>query len=76
MLELALPDVTRREAWLESHLEWGPGQHEDGFGVGPDDGPDSADGFAAMSGTSGMGFARRPVGGALQPDSTSGPEPQ
>jgi predicted acetyltransferase len=32
---------------LESHREWGPGQHEDGFGVGPDDDVNSTRGFAA-----------------------------
>ena len=47
MLELVLPDVDRHAAWMESHLEWGPGQHEDGFGVGPDDDVDSTEGFAA-----------------------------
>ncbi|MGZ4635163.1 GNAT family N-acetyltransferase [Oryzihumus sp.] len=46
MLELVLPDIARRAAWLASHREWGPGLHEDGFGVGPDDDVDSADGFA------------------------------
>ena len=46
MLELVLPDVARRAAWLASHREWGPGLHEDGFGIGPDDDVGSADGFA------------------------------
>jgi len=46
MLELVLPDVARRAAWLASHREWGPGLHEDGFGIGPDDDVSSADGFA------------------------------
>ena len=47
MLALALPDVARRSDWLASHTEWGPGFHEDGFGVGPDDDVDSHEGFAA-----------------------------
>ena len=47
MLELVLPAVARRAAWLASHREWGPGLHEDGFGIGPDDDVDSAEGFAA-----------------------------
>jgi predicted acetyltransferase len=34
-------------AWLAAHAEWGPGQHEDGFGLGPADEVESADGFAA-----------------------------
>lgn len=46
MLELILPDVARHSAWLASHREWGPGLHEDGFGLGPDDDVDSAEGFA------------------------------
>ncbi|TWP38315.1 GNAT family N-acetyltransferase [Leekyejoonella antrihumi] len=47
MLELVLPNVARRAAWQESHREWGPGQHEDGFGVGPNDEVDSVEGFGA-----------------------------
>ncbi len=47
MLELVLPHVARHSAWLASHREWGPGLHEDGFGIGPDDDVDSAAGFAA-----------------------------
>ena len=34
-------------AWLEAHAEWGPGLHEDGFGLGPSDEVDSPAGFAA-----------------------------
>jgi len=47
VLELVLPEVARHSAWLASHREWGPGFHEDGFGVDPDDEVDSAEGFAA-----------------------------
>ena len=47
MLELVLPDVAQHAAWLASHREWGPGLHEDGFGVGPEDDVESAEGFAA-----------------------------
>jgi predicted acetyltransferase len=47
MLELILPDVARHSAWLASHREWGPGLHEDGFGLGVDDDVESAEGFAA-----------------------------
>ena len=45
MLELVLPDVARHSAWLASHRAWGPGFHEDGFGVGPEDDVESAEGF-------------------------------
>lgn len=47
MLRLVVPDAARHEAWLAGHREWGPGWHEDGFGIGPDDDVASADGFAA-----------------------------
>ncbi|MFC4783725.1 GNAT family N-acetyltransferase [Nocardioides sp. MAHUQ-72] len=50
MLELVLPDVARHAAWLASHREWGPGLHEDGFGIAADDDVESADGFAAWVG--------------------------
>ena len=46
MLQLVVPDVARHSHWLESHREWGPGLHEDGFGIGPDDDVDSDAGFA------------------------------
>jgi predicted acetyltransferase len=45
--ELIAPTVRLHGAWLEAHAEWGPGQHEDGFGLGPSDEVDSVDGFAA-----------------------------
>jgi predicted acetyltransferase len=32
---------------LESHHEWGPGEHEDGFGLEASDDVESAEGFAA-----------------------------
>lgn len=50
MLELVLPDVSRQAAWLDAHREWGPGSHEDGFGLGPDDDVDSPEGFAVWVG--------------------------
>lgn len=50
MLELVAPDVARHSAWLASHREWGPGLHEDGFGLGPDDDVESAAGFSAWVG--------------------------
>ena len=47
MPELIEPDAERHSAWLESHREWGPGLHEDGFGIDPRDEVESAAGFAA-----------------------------
>ncbi|MEV6791688.1 GNAT family N-acetyltransferase [Streptomyces sp. NPDC051320] len=45
--ELIAPTTRLHAAWLEAHDEWGPGLHEDGFGLGPSDEVDSPDGFAA-----------------------------
>lgn len=47
MLELVPPTVARHSAWMASHNEWGPGLHEDGFGVGPNDEVESVEGFAS-----------------------------
>lgn len=47
MPELIAPTVRLHSAWLEGHVEWGPGLHEDGFGLGPSDEVDSPTGFAA-----------------------------
>ena len=47
MSDLIPPSEGLYAAWLEAHLEWGPGLHEDGFGLLPDDEVDTADGFAA-----------------------------
>jgi predicted acetyltransferase len=47
MPELIEPDAELHSAWWECHREWGPGLHEDGFGIGPDDEVESAAGFAA-----------------------------
>ncbi len=46
MVELIAPAVRLHGAWLEAHAEWGPGLHEDGFGLVPTDEVDSAGGFA------------------------------
>lgn len=46
MPELVAPTVTLHAAWLEAHAEWGPGRHEDGFGVTPADDVTTASGFA------------------------------
>jgi predicted acetyltransferase len=47
MPELAAPTARLHTAWLEAHDEWGPGVHEDGFGLHPADDVDSPAGFAA-----------------------------
>ena len=47
MPELRAPSADRHAAWLEAHREWGPGQHEDGFGLGPGDEVQTPAGFAA-----------------------------
>ena len=46
MPELVLPTTRLHAAFLECREDWGPGQHEDGFGIGDDD-LDSPAGFAA-----------------------------
>jgi predicted acetyltransferase len=46
MPELIAPTVRLRAAWLEAHEEWGPGLHEDGFGLRPSDEVGSPGGFA------------------------------
>lgn len=47
MPELIAPTTRLHSAWLEAHEEWGPGQHEDGFGLGPSDEVNSPAGIAA-----------------------------
>ncbi|WP_258906430.1 GNAT family N-acetyltransferase [Actinokineospora sp. UTMC 2448] len=47
MPDLIAPTARLRAAWLEAHAEWGPGVHEDGFGLLPSDDPHSPSGFAA-----------------------------
>jgi predicted acetyltransferase len=47
MPELIAPTTRLHAAWLEAHAEWGPGLHEDGFGLRRSDEVDSPDGFAA-----------------------------
>jgi predicted acetyltransferase len=46
MPELILPTTRLHAAFLECRDDWGPGIHEDGFGLWPDDDVDSPDGFA------------------------------
>jgi predicted acetyltransferase len=47
MPELIAPTTRLHKNWLEAHSEWGPGLHEDGFGLAPSDEVDSPAGFAA-----------------------------
>ena len=47
MPELVLPTTRLHAAFLECRDDWGPGLHEDGFGIGPADDLDSPAGFAA-----------------------------
>ncbi|WP_214325178.1 GNAT family N-acetyltransferase [Nonomuraea sediminis] len=47
MPELVVPSARLHSAWLEAHAEWGPGFHEDGFGLLPIDEVDSPGGFVA-----------------------------
>ncbi|MFG2100945.1 GNAT family N-acetyltransferase [Micromonospora echinaurantiaca] len=47
MPELIAPATRLHAAWLDAHAEWGPGQHEDGFGLDPSDDVTSPAGFAA-----------------------------
>ncbi|MFD3508874.1 GNAT family N-acetyltransferase [Nocardia sp. NPDC058666] len=47
MLDLIAPTTHLHRAWLNAHHEWGPGPHEDGFGLTPADEVDSPAGFAA-----------------------------
>jgi predicted acetyltransferase len=47
MPELIAPTADLQAAWLEAHDEWGPGVHEDGFGLLPSDDVRSKAGFAA-----------------------------
>ena len=47
MPELIAPTMRLHAEWLEAHQEWGPGAHEDGFGLRPSDDVGSRTGFAA-----------------------------
>ncbi|GHE43113.1 acetyltransferase [Streptosporangium violaceochromogenes] len=47
MPDLIAPTTRLHTAWLEAHAEWGPGVHEDGFGLLPSDAVESPAGFAA-----------------------------
>jgi predicted acetyltransferase len=47
MPELIAPTTRLHTEWLEARDDWGPGLHEDGFGLEPSDEVDSPAGFAA-----------------------------
>lgn len=47
MPDLIAPTTRLHVAWLEAHAEWGPGIHEDGFGLLASDEVHSPTGFAA-----------------------------
>jgi predicted acetyltransferase len=49
MPDLVSPATRLHAAWLDAHHEWGPGVHEDGFGLRPCDEVDSPAGFAAWA---------------------------
>lgn len=51
MPELLAPTVRLHRSWLDAHREWGPGLHEDGFGLSASDQVDSPAGFAAWVGS-------------------------
>ncbi len=46
MPDLIAPTTTLHTAWLEAHEEWGPGLHEDGFGLTATDEVRTPPGFA------------------------------
>jgi predicted acetyltransferase len=47
MPELLAPTLRLQSAWRDAHEEWGPGTHEDGFGLLPEDDVSSSAGFSA-----------------------------
>lgn len=47
MTALTTPAAALHSAWLEAHREWGPGLHEDGFGLLASDEVTSPAGFAS-----------------------------
>jgi predicted acetyltransferase len=47
MVELIVPTTRLHSSWLVAHAEWGPGLHEDGFGLMASDETVSAAGFSA-----------------------------
>jgi predicted acetyltransferase len=64
MPSLVAPTARMHTAFREAHDEWGPGLHEDGFGIRLTDDVDTAAGFAAW-----VSFLTR----AEDPDTDPGP---
>ena len=64
MPSLQAPTARLHTAFLEAHDEWGPGLHEDGFGLTLDDDVRTAAGFAAW--VSRLTRAEDPANGADQ----------
>lgn len=46
MPELLTPTLRLQSSWRDAHEEWGPGTHEDGFGLLPGDNVLSSNGFS------------------------------
>ena len=47
MPELVTPTTELHAAWLAARADWGPGNHEDGFGLREQDDVETPEGFAA-----------------------------
>ncbi|MBY4111869.1 GNAT family N-acetyltransferase [Rhodococcus fascians] len=45
-MDLVVPSGDLAAAWRKAHAEWGPGFHEDGFGLTADDDVASTQGFS------------------------------
>lgn len=59
MPELIAPTAELHAAWSAAHREWGPGVHEDGFGLRADDEAGSARGGLAVQTQLAAGTAER-----------------
>ncbi|MDK1326460.1 GNAT family N-acetyltransferase [Arthrobacter sp. zg-Y1143] len=47
MPQLIAPTAALEGAWRQARAEWGPGVHEDGFGLRPEDDVETSAGFSA-----------------------------
>ncbi|WP_372666386.1 GNAT family N-acetyltransferase [Amycolatopsis kentuckyensis] len=54
---LVVPTTRLHAAWLDAHAEWGPGRHEDGFGLLDSDEVRTREGFSAWVGRMGRDTA-------------------
>ncbi|MEU1684347.1 GNAT family N-acetyltransferase [Micromonospora sp. NPDC005707] len=66
MPELIAPTTRLHSAWLAAHREWGPGRHEDGFGLRPTDEVIAPAGFAAWVARLTEESERAPDGGGVR----------